>query len=122
MLGQPPVHLLFAAQEGGQGGSGGFDPGLLLPIILFAILYFVWLRPAAKDRKKQHDLIQSLKRGDEIITQQGLFGTVSDLQETTLTLEVARNVKVKMLRTAVLRKVPPPSEGADKSKEKKSGS
>lgn len=121
MLGQPPVHLLFAAQEGGQGGGfGSFD--LLLPIILFAILYFVWLRPAAQERKKQHDLIQSLKRGDEVITQQGLFGTVADLQEKTLTLEVARNVKVKMLRTAVLRKVPAPTEDAEKTKDKKSGS
>jgi len=117
MLGQPPVHLLFAAQEGGKGGFGSFD--LLLPIVLFAILYFVWLRPAAQERKKQHELIQSLKRGDEVITQQGLFGTVSDLQDKTLTLEIARNVKVKMLRTSILRKVPPPSETEDKGKEKK---
>jgi len=98
------VASLATAQAEGS-PQGCVDPNLMLPVVLFAVLYFVWLRPAQKDRKRHQDLLESLKRGDEVLTQSGIFGTVSDLDDKTVTLEIARNAKVKFLRSTVARKV-----------------
>jgi len=103
------VASLATAQA--EGAPPGCDQAnLFLPIVLFAVLYFVWLRPAQKDRKRHQELIESLKRGDEVVTQSGIFGTVSDIDDKVVTLEVARNVKVKFVKSMVLRKVSAPSE------------
>lgn len=104
------VASLATAQTGGAPqGCGQAD--LLLPAVLFAVLYFVWLRPAQKDRKRHQDLLESLKRGDEVLTQSGIFGTVTDLDDKTVTLEIARNAKVKFLKSTVARKVTAPQAG-----------
>jgi preprotein translocase subunit YajC len=84
-------------------------------VVLFAVLYFVWLRPAQKDRKKHQELLESLKRGDEVLTQSGVLGTVADLDDKVATLEIARNVKVRFLRSTIARKITPDGVGDDKA-------
>ena len=93
------VALLLPAQA--PGGPGCAGPDMFLPVAMIAILYFVWIRPASKERKKHADLIAQLKRGDEVVTNSGIIGTVSDMTERIITLEVARNVKIRVLRSAV---------------------
>lgn len=97
------VALLLAAQNGPEGGPGGCAgrPDMLLPIILIAILYFVWIRPASRERKQHQEMLDQLKRGDEVITNSGIIGTITDMSERIITLEVARNVKIKVIRSAV---------------------
>lgn len=102
MLDRLPVAELVAAQEKAPGCTQ-FD--LLMPAVLVAILYFVWIRPSQNERKKHQELLDSLKRGDEILTQTGMLGTVADIQDKVVVLEVARNVKIRMLKTGVLRKI-----------------
>jgi preprotein translocase subunit YajC len=118
-----PLAMAAAQQPQPQPSCDGSQ--LLLPAVLLAIMYFVWLRPAQMDRKKHENLLKSLKRGDEVLTNSGIFGTIADIQEKTLMLEIARNVKIKVLRSTVLRKVGPEAETEDKSKsdnKSKSGS
>jgi preprotein translocase subunit YajC len=118
MLGFWPVAPLVVAQEGGAPPGGFFGNPFVLPIIMLAILYFVWLRPAQKDRKKHQDMLDSLKRGDEILMSNGMFGTISDMSDKVMTIEVARNVKVRVLRSTILRRVEP-QDTEQKAKEPK---
>ena len=75
---------------------------MCLPMILmFVLFYFIAIRP---QRKKQQELaaqIAALKGGDHIVTTGGLYGVVSSLQEKTLTLKIADNVKIKLDKAAV---------------------
>lgn len=102
---------LLAAQAP-QGGCAGGQEQLLLPIIMFAILYFVWIRPASKERKSHAEMLKNLKRGDKVVTTSGMIGTIADKSEETLTVEVARNVKIEMLKSAIAKRVKTPEEVA----------
>ena len=85
----------------------------LLPIIMLAILYIVWMRPAGKERKAHQQMLDSLKRGDEVVTNSGIIGTVADIADRIVTVEVARNVKVRILKSAVAKRtadIPKPEE------------
>ncbi|NJK89514.1 MAG: preprotein translocase subunit YajC [Myxococcales bacterium] len=115
------VAFMAVAQSPGAPQPGGcLDPASwLLPVVIAAIMYFVWLRPAQNDRRKHQQLLDSLKRGDEVLMQSGILGTIADMDEKTVTLEVARNVKVRFLRGTVVRKMTAPAE-SDSSKSSKS--
>lgn len=95
---------LATAQQAGPGGCAGDPQQLLLPISLFAILYFVWLRPASNDRKKHAEMLKALKRGDKVVTSSGIIGTIADRSEATVTLTVDKNTKVEMLANAISRR------------------
>ena len=70
-------------------------------ILMFAVLYFLVLRPQQKKLKEQQDLLSSLKHGDEIITASGFLGKVTGITDKVVTMEVADNVRVKMLKSQV---------------------
>ncbi|MBX2810352.1 MAG: preprotein translocase subunit YajC [Myxococcales bacterium] len=115
--------LLLAAQtpQENGGGCGGGQEQLLLPFIMFAIIYVVWLGPASREQKKQADMVEKLKRGDRIITKSGLIGTIADKSGQVLVVEVARNVKVEMLKSSVAGKYQPEPEKKPDTKSEKKG-
>jgi preprotein translocase subunit YajC len=83
-----------------SGGGGGFLS--FVPILLmFVIFYFLLIRPQQKQARKQQDFIRNLKIGDRVVTSGGLHGEIKGLTETTLTLEIADKVRVKVTRSAV---------------------
>ncbi len=86
---------LGATQQ--AGGIMAFAPFLLM----FAVLYFLVLRPQQKKMKEQQQMISSLKQGDEIVTSSGLLGKVTGITEKVVTLEIADDVRVKMLKSQV---------------------
>ncbi|MGF1511321.1 MAG: preprotein translocase subunit YajC [Myxococcota bacterium] len=115
-----PVAQLAAAQEGSPPPQGFLNSPFVLTAVMLAILYFVWIRPASRDRKKHQEMLESLKRGDEILMQNGIFGTISDMSDKTMTIEVARNVKVRVLKSSISRKVEPAgAESKDKDQKAK---
>ena len=71
---------------------------------MMMITYFVWLRPTIKDQKARQKTIEALKRGDEVVTQAGIFGRVVDLSENIATLEVAKNVKIRVLKSTIVKR------------------
>lgn len=95
---------LATAQQAAPGGCAGGPDQLLLPITLFAILYFVWLRPASNDRKKHAEMLKNLKRGDKVITTSGIIGTIADKAEKTVTVTIDKNTRVEMLTSAIARR------------------
>lgn len=76
--------------------------GLLMLGIMFAIFYFLLIRPQQKRAKEHKQLIDNLKVGDAVVTAGGMHGKVSALQEDAVTLEVATGVKIKFNRSAIM--------------------
>lgn len=84
---------------GGQagGGAGGFTSFIPL-ILMFVIFYFLLIRPQQKKSKEHRSMIDSLKKGDRIVTSGGIYGRITGVSETTLTVEIADKVRVKIGR------------------------
>jgi preprotein translocase subunit YajC len=86
----------MGATEGGQaaGGLAGFLP----IIILFAIFYFLLIRPQQKKAKEHREMISNLKKGSRIVTSGGIYGTITSIDDTTIGVEIAEKVKIKLSR------------------------
>ncbi|WP_429842822.1 preprotein translocase subunit YajC [Brevibacillus sp. FIR094] len=70
-------------------------------IIMFAIFYFLLIRPQQKKAKQRNAMLGALKKGDKIVTIGGVHGTIQDLSDDTITLRIAHNVNVTFDRGAI---------------------
>jgi len=103
---------------GGAGSAGGAPTGgmmgSLLPLLLmFLVFYILLIRPQQKRAKQHKELLNTLQKGDEVITSGGLFGRVTGITENVVTLEVADKVRVKVQRGNISGLKPKPA--AEKS-------
>ena len=90
----------FAQAAGGAGGAGGIIS--FVPIILiFAIMYFLMIRPQQKKVKQHKAMIDALRRGDRVVTQGGLIGKVVKVEDAEVEVELAQGVKVKAVRGTI---------------------
>lgn len=94
------MKFLFAMAPQG-GGEGSMVSTLIMFGAIFAIFYFMIIRPQQKKAKEREALLSSVKKGDKIITASGIHGTVSGLDDTTVLIDVGNNNKIKMERTAI---------------------
>ena len=88
----------FAMGQAGGGGQAGGIAGFLPIIILFVIFYFLLIRPQQKKAKEHREMITNLKKGARIITSGGIYGTIISLDDTSVGLEIAEKVKIKITR------------------------
>lgn len=104
---------------GSTGGAGGFTAFLPL-ILMFAIFYFLLIRPQQKKAKAHKQLLSSISKGDKIVSGGGLYGIVTGVAEDAVTVEIAPKVRVKIARgsiSAVVGKgVPEKQEKTEKEK------
>ncbi|MCL1633085.1 preprotein translocase subunit YajC [Luteimonas sp. SX5] len=96
-----PAYAQAAGQPAPGGLFGGGLTGLLFPIILIAIMYFLMIRPQMKRAKEHRAMLEKLAKGDEVITNGGIAGTVSDIGDNFITIEIADNVRVRVQKGAV---------------------
>ena len=107
-----PLDLLIApayaqATQPAPGGLfGGGIGGLLFPIILIGVMYFLMIRPQMKRQKEHRAMLDKLARGDEVITNGGIAGTVTDIGDNFVTVEVASNVQLRVQRAAIANVLP----------------
>jgi preprotein translocase subunit YajC len=91
--------LLMGQPNQGEGA------GLMTNIILFGsiilIFYFMIIRPQQKRTKERQKLIDSMKKGDKVVTSGGMYGTIAGLDEKTVLVQIADNVKVKLDRGSI---------------------
>ena len=85
----------------GQGGQQSPYQFLIFMGLLFAVFYFILIRPQQKRQKEHRQLLQNLRKGDKVITTGGLQGTIVNLSDTVVTVEIADKVKVKVGRSYV---------------------
>ncbi len=92
----------YAQDTASQGGLLSFLP----LIVIFAVFYFMLIRPQMKRTKEHRKLVSQLSKGDEIITNGGLLGRITDVSDSFVTLELADNIQVKLQRQAVANVMP----------------
>lgn len=77
--------------------------GFLPIVILFAIFYFLLIRPQQAQQKKRKEMLGSLKKGDRITTIGGIFGIVKEIKDDTVILRIADNVNIRIVRNGIER-------------------
>lgn len=93
------------AQDAGAPAGGGLVS--FLPIILiFIIFYFMLIRPQMKRAKEHREMVSALNKGDEVVTNGGVLGRITEVDESFVTLEVADNVAFRVQRHAVASVMP----------------
>ena len=96
------AYAMAPAQGGAE--SGGFFAFVPL-IIMFVIFYFLLIRPQQKKAKEHQSMITALKKGDKIITSGGIHGVVTKVEDNDLQVEIAENVRIKIIRSNVAAKL-----------------
>lgn len=98
------ISTAYAQAAGAQQGS---LLGSFLPLIaIFAIFYFLLIRPQQKKQKELTNLINNLQKGDEVLTAGGIMGRITALDEHYAEIEIAKNVEIKMQRTSIINVLP----------------
>ena len=92
-----PAHAQAAAAPAGPGLMGAVLPFL----VLFAVMYFLMIRPQMKKQKEHRAMVEKLAVGDEVITSGGIAGVVRALGESFITVEIADRVEIRVQRGAV---------------------
>lgn len=93
--------LLAMAPPDGQGGGSGMISTLIMFGAIFAIFYFMIIRPQQKRAKEREKLLSAVQKGDKVVLSSGLYGTVAGLEEKTVLIDVGNNVKMKFDRSAI---------------------
>jgi preprotein translocase subunit YajC len=91
----------MAGGAGQQGGASGGAQGIFMLLIMFAIFYFLLIRPQQKRAKQHKALIDALKAGDQVVTAGGIHGKVVAVQETVVTIEISAGVRIKVSRSSI---------------------
>jgi len=74
----------------------------MFPIVfMFVVIYFFILRPQSRRAKEHQEALKNLKRGDSVLTNGGIFGTIEGLNEKYVTLQVDENVRIKVLKNQI---------------------
>ena len=107
-------------QVGGASAPQGGAFGPFIPlIIMFVIFYFLLIRPQQKKAKLQQEMIGNLKKGDKVITTGGICGVITAIKENFATVEIAENVKIKVVRQHLILEEKPAPAVKKKDKESK---
>jgi preprotein translocase subunit YajC len=98
-----------------QSSGGGSYVGLLIPVLLLGVFYFLLIRPQQRRAKEQQALIRSVEEGDEIVMTSGIIGTIVEIddEDDTLTVEIAPGTQIRILRAGVGRLLTADDEDLD---------
>jgi preprotein translocase subunit YajC len=93
---------LAYAQAAPAGGSEGSILATLIPFaLIFVVFYFLLILPQQKKAKSLKKMLEALKKGDRVVTIGGVIGTVTGIAQDVITLQVADNVKIKVIRDGI---------------------
>ena len=97
------IETAYAMGTPGGGGQGGGIAAFLPFIAMIVILYFLLIRPQQRKQKEHKTMLTTLRKGDKVVTNSGMFGTIVgiDDNENKVVLKVAENVKVEFLKSSV---------------------
>ena len=116
----PFVQTAYAmAPQAGGSGPAGMLSGFLPLILVFAIFWFLVIRPQQKRAKEHRQLVENIRKGDEVYTDGGIFGTIQKVAEQSVTLEIAPKVSIRIQRSRIseLAKESRVAKGKEKDKD-----
>lgn len=93
---------LYFLQAPAAGGGMNLS-FLVVMVLMFVVMYFFMIRPQQKKQKELKEMRKTLQKGDKILTQGGLFGTIIEVKDTYFLIEIDSNVKVRVLKDLVFR-------------------
>jgi preprotein translocase subunit YajC len=102
-------YFILMAPQGGEGG-GSMVSTLIMFSLIILIFYFMILRPQQKRQKERQKLLDGVKKGDKVTTIGGIHATVLGLEDKTVLIQIADNVKVKIDKSAIAN-ITRPAEG-----------
>ena len=91
---------ILQAAAGQQGG--GWQMWIMLALI-FVVMWFFMIRPQRKQQKELQNFRDSLKKGDKVVTVGGIYGTVCEIKEGSVLIEVDNNVKIRVSKQALVK-------------------
>jgi preprotein translocase subunit YajC len=97
------IKPVYAAEEAAGAGALGGLPFLL---VMFVLMYFLLIRPQQKRAKDHKNLLTELKKGDEVVTNGGLIGKITSIDDSFAVLEVSKGVAVKVQKQGINQKMP----------------
>jgi len=107
------VDYAYAAAQSPSGSGGG---SMMVQVAffaaIFAIFYFLLIRPQQKQKRERESMLSTVKPGDRVVMSSGLHGTVVKLSDQSVTLKVADQVRLEFDRSAIGRIVPASGEGS----------
>jgi len=92
--------LLQAGTATGAASGQGWSTIIML-VLIFVVMWFFMIRPQRKQQKELQAFRDGLKKGDKVVTAGGIYGTVVEIKETTLLLEIDKDVKIRVAKTSV---------------------
>jgi preprotein translocase subunit YajC len=94
------ISTAYAQAAGPAGGAAGFMQFVPL-LLIFVVFYFLMIRPQQKKAKDHRAMLDAVRRGDRIVTNGGILGLVTKVDDRELTVEIAENVRVKVMRDMI---------------------
>jgi preprotein translocase subunit YajC len=95
--------LVFMSGCVPEGGDGGFDPTIIIFLILiFGVFYFLMIRPQRKRQKEHENLVQELQKGDKVISAGGIYGVIESLSEESIVLKIESGATIRIARGSVM--------------------
>ena len=94
------LSVLLQAAAPAIGGASSYQ-GILMMVLIFVVFYFFMIRPQTKRQKEIKKQREAMKPGDSVVTSGGIYGKVKDIKETTIIIEIAENVRIKVDKNSV---------------------
>ncbi len=106
---EAPVAGVEGASETGASSGGAPSPcgsmssptSIIMMVVMFAVFYFLLIRPQQKKAKERQKMLDAIQKGVEVVTNGGIIGRVTGISDKTLTIEISEKVRVRVLRSQV---------------------
>jgi len=92
---------LGTAAADGEEASGNIWPMIIFLVVIFALFYFVMIRPQRKRQKEHETMMQELQKGDRVVTAGGIYGTIENLSEDSVVIKVEGGTTMRVARGSV---------------------
>ena len=95
--------LVFLQAAQAQGGSMGSF--LIMMVLIFVVMYFLMIRPQQKKQKELEKFRDSLQKGDKVVTIGGIYGTIAEVKDKVVLLEIDNNVKIRVDKSSLVKDI-----------------
>lgn len=95
----------FIADAAPAGASGGMSSQLIIMVLLFAGMWFLLIAPQRKKQKKHATMLQALNTGDNIVTNGGIYGVITNVKDDRFVVKIADNTRIEISKSFVQNKV-----------------
>ena len=97
------MSLMTIMLQAAQSGGGGSIQFLIMMVLIFGVMYFFMIRPQQKRQKELVKFRNSLEKGQKVVTAGGIYGTVKEVKETYVLVEVDNNVSIRIDKTMIMK-------------------